>query len=97
MTNGTAFVYDPGNAFTSHVNADSVELRRVDGAEAEEVRTLIQRHVDATGSAHARAILDHWNEAASAFWRVIPTAALEIQAAAEDAVQTVESAKGAAD
>nr|MBA2248406.1 glutamate synthase subunit alpha [Chloroflexia bacterium] len=97
MTNGTAHVHDPAHVFESRINAESVALERLEGTASEEVRALIERHVDATNSAHARAILDRWDEVAGAFWRVIPTAALELQAAAEDAVQSVESAKGAAD
>jgi len=94
MTNGTAFVYDPANIFESRLNAESVALQRLEGKETEDVRAMIERHVDATNSAHARAILDRWDEASRAFWRVIPTAALELRAAAED---TEESARGAAD
>ncbi|HEV2109278.1 MAG TPA: glutamate synthase large subunit [Thermomicrobiales bacterium] len=92
MTNGTAFVYDPRDEFVGHINGESVEIRRPDSIEIVELRALIQRHVDATGSAHARGLLDRWNETADAFWRVVPTAVLELQRLAEE-----ESATGAAD
>jgi glutamate synthase (NADPH/NADH) large chain len=91
MTNGAAFVYDPDGQFDGHINRESVEIRHLESDEATELQALIQRHVEATGSAHAQDILDRWSETSGAFWRVVPTAVLELQLVAE------ESAKGAAD
>ena len=54
MTNGTAWVSMPNDAFGGSHNAESVAIRRLDGNEANEVRALVERHADATGSAHAR-------------------------------------------
>jgi len=101
MTHGSAFVYDPDGAFAGRINGDSVLLESVRGrAESEDLRALIGRHAAATESAHARRLLDHWNETALAFWRVIPRAAIATQTAVEVAVETVaepEPARGAAD
>jgi glutamate synthase (NADPH) large chain len=67
------------------------------GSEAETLRTLIERHVAATGSAHARGLLDDWETALGSFWRVIPRAAVAIRAEAEAAAAEVEQARGVAD
>ncbi|MGI8405578.1 MAG: glutamate synthase large subunit [Thermomicrobiales bacterium] len=78
MTNGTGYVFDPGSQFESRINADSVELRRVDEENTAALRTLIERHVQVTGSAHAQDILDRWDETAGQFWHVVPKAILEL-------------------
>ncbi len=91
MTNGVAWVYDPASQFQSRTNADSVSLRRLDVSESRDLRALVERHVEATGSALGRDLLADWEQAAGRFWRVTPTAVMEIPQQAE------ESAEGAAD
>ena len=49
-----------------------VDLERLDDEDAETVRSLIRRHVDRTGSACGRAVLDGWNTARPAFVKVMP-------------------------
>jgi len=70
-----------------------VELERLDAGAAEEVQRLIARHVDATGSAHARELLANWETVRGQFWHVIPTAAREL---ARQQAET-EEVEGAAD
>ena len=93
MTNGTGYVFDPEGRFETRINGESVLLRRPEGDESSELKTLIERHVQATGSAHARDILDRWGETSGQFWRVVPRAALELAALREEA----EKEAGAAD
>jgi glutamate synthase domain-containing protein 3 len=93
MTNGTAYVFDPEAVFERRVNSDSVELERP-GAEAiEEVKQLIVRHVEITGSAHARELLANWDVVSGQFWHVHPTAARELARQQAEA----EQVEGAAD
>jgi glutamate synthase (NADPH/NADH) large chain len=40
--------------------------------DAERLRILIERHLLHTGSARARALLDHWEETLSRFVKVMP-------------------------
>ena len=40
--------------------------------DAERIRILIERHLLATGSAKARALLDDWDNALNAFVKVMP-------------------------
>jgi glutamate synthase (ferredoxin) len=43
-----------------------------DGKEITEVRRLLERHVEYTGSPRARALLDEWETTVSRFIRVVP-------------------------
>ena len=62
MTNGAAFVYDPEGEFPGRINGESVLLEPVHGeVDAEDLRALIERHLAATGSAHARRLLEDWD------------------------------------
>ena len=61
MSGGIAYVLDENNEFASRVNPQMVDVERVDdAAEAEALRALIEKHVQATGSEHARTILAAW-------------------------------------
>jgi len=77
MSGGIAYVLDEaagGGAgdFASRCNREMVDLERMEPEEAGEVRAMIQRHADATGSARARAVLAHWDEKAPQFVKVMP-------------------------
>ncbi len=73
MSGGVAYVLDENNEFGGRVNTQMVEVERVeDPQEAEELRALIQKHVDATGSKHAGNILAAWPTKLPKFVRVIP-------------------------
>jgi len=91
MTNGISWVLDRDDKFAARINAESVAIRRLQSAESNDVRALIERHIDATGSAHAASLLASWDVVSGKFWRVAPTAVVEIQRA------IAESAEGAAD
>jgi glutamate synthase (ferredoxin) len=98
MTNGTAFVYDPEGAFPGLINDESILLEPVSSEpDAARLRELVERHIVATSSAHARRLLESWNESLTAFWKVIPRAAIEMQAVAEPEVAMAEPARGVAD
>ena len=94
MSNGETWVWDPAGVFPGSINPTSVEVRRGAGDELDEVRSLIERHVAATGSARGKMILDDWAEQSGAFWRVEPLAALEL---AQAEVEEENSDTGAAD
>jgi glutamate synthase domain-containing protein 3 len=97
MTNGAAFVYDPEGQFPDKINGESVLLEPIPGEfDAEELRSLVERHLDTTGSAHARRLLDDWSNTLQSFWRVIPRASLAARAEAV-AEAEAEPSRGAAD
>ena len=86
MSGGIAWVLDIDGTFGSRVNAEMVSLEPFADAGPEEigeVRALLARHADLTGSERAAALLDDWERAAPAFVRVIPSdyrRVLEVQA-----------------
>jgi glutamate synthase domain-containing protein 3 len=93
MTNGAAFVYDPTGEFPGKINGESVLLEPVPGeVDAEELRVLVERHLAATGSAHARRLLEDWPRTLQSFWKVIPRASIAARIEAEP-----EPSRGAAD
>jgi glutamate synthase (NADPH/NADH) large chain len=87
MSGGTAYVLDLD---TERVNAEMVELRpldELDPLQVEEVRELVRRHGEETGSAVAEALLADWAAAASRFTHIIPgnyRRVLAARAAAEE-------------
>jgi glutamate synthase domain-containing protein 3 len=98
MTNGAAYVYDPAGEFPDRINGESVLLESTSGGmEAAELRRLIERHVALTGSAHAQRVLADWDNVLTAFWTVIPRAAVAARAAEAEAAVEPEPARGAAD
>jgi glutamate synthase domain-containing protein 3 len=79
MSAGTAYVLDEQGDFPGKVNPELVDLERIwkDGCsqrpdDEKRLRALIEEHVDATGSARGRKILEHWNEYLPRFWQVVP-------------------------
>ena len=86
MSGGIAYVWDPEDAFERRCNMDLVVLERLsDAAEREELRRLIERHREYTGSTVAAAILGDWDARHPEFAKVVPIdykRALEERAAA---------------
>ena len=74
MTGGLAYVYDETGHFDLSCNVDSVDLESVlPGTESEkELLGIIKEHVEATGSAKAKRILEDWNDARPKFVKVFP-------------------------
>ena len=73
MSGGIAYVWDPGDAFERRCNMDLVVLERLsDADEREEVRRLIERHREYTGSTVAAAILGDWEARHPEFVKVVP-------------------------
>jgi glutamate synthase (ferredoxin) len=73
MTGGLAYVLDEAGNFPAKVNPEIVQLQRViTEAGEEQLRSLIQKHYDITGSLKAKAILENWSEFSPRFWQVVP-------------------------
>ncbi|HEY1578098.1 MAG TPA: glutamate synthase large subunit [Terracidiphilus sp.] len=74
MSGGRAFVFDDQGDFSSRrCNKASVDLEPLaSDADVAEVRGLLERHRDYTGSPRAAWILEHWNEAQPRFIKVFP-------------------------
>ena len=74
MTGGVAYVFDePGN-FSNRCNMELVRVGSVGDYEAQEARSLIERHHDATGSPRAFELLRSWQSSRTLMLRVEPHA-----------------------
>jgi glutamate synthase (NADPH/NADH) large chain len=74
MSGGRAFVYDDQGDFSiRRCNTASVDLEPLESdADVAEVRGLLERHRDLTGSPRAAWILEHWADAQPRFIKVFP-------------------------
>jgi glutamate synthase domain-containing protein 2/glutamate synthase domain-containing protein 1/glutamate synthase domain-containing protein 3 len=73
MTGGQAFFWDPMAKLSPRLNAALVEAVRPDMEQAEELRWLVERHHELTGSPRAAELLQNWPDAIDQFWAVVPT------------------------
>jgi glutamate synthase domain-containing protein 2/glutamate synthase domain-containing protein 1/glutamate synthase domain-containing protein 3 len=73
MTGGQAFVWDPvPERVITRVNDDLVEVLRPDHDALEELRWLVERHVELTKSLRGTELLDTWAQAVEHLWHVVP-------------------------
>ncbi len=74
MSGGIAYVWDPAGNFSENCNHEMVELERVeDDEEVEELRELIERHQQYTGSTVAEQALSQWESVLPQFVKVMPS------------------------
>jgi glutamate synthase (ferredoxin) len=74
MSGGEVYVYDLAGDLETRINPQLVAAYGPSEAQLESLKRVIARHVDATGSAVGRDILERWDEAAAHFKRVAPVA-----------------------
>ena len=73
MSGGIAYVLDEHGGFPQRCNPEMVQLHQLeDPDEIAEVRGMIQRHAELTGSDRAWKVLTLWNELAPKFVKVYP-------------------------
>jgi glutamate synthase (NADPH/NADH) large chain len=73
MSGGIAYVYDKRHRFDSYCNLDMVDLETVtDPEDIAELREMIEKHLNYTGSPKAKAILDNWDAELPRFVKVFP-------------------------
>ncbi len=80
MTGGRAYVLDEAGVLDRQVNADSVETGPLSEEEAEELRALLVRYHEATGSHRAHSLLRRWDRVVAQFRAVRPRRAAEVSA-----------------
>jgi glutamate synthase (ferredoxin) len=86
MTGGVAYVLDEQRNLEMYHNPQLVQLDRLNAQDELAVQTLVQRHLELTGSPRAAEILERWDEFQPQFWRVMPREAVaKIEAASEGA------------
>ena len=74
MSGGIAYIWDRNGDFNLNCNLATVELESITDAEEEkEIQSLIQRHVELTGSVVGAEALDDWSGFVSQCVKVMPT------------------------
>ena len=72
MTGGLAYVFDEDGGFLSRCNGELVEVGALDAGDEENIRALLSRHLELTGSPRAADLLARWEEVRTRFWRIVP-------------------------
>ncbi len=74
MSGGVAYVFDEAGDFGQHrCNRAMVDLEELtDPQDIDDLRRLIERHQERTGSAMAERVLENWEENIERFVRVMP-------------------------
>ena len=72
MSGGTAYVYDELRTFEARCNKDMVEITRPTDAELEQIRKLIEEHVERTASPRGIKLLYQFADARRHFLKVVP-------------------------
>ena len=74
MSGGIAYVWDRDGDFNLKCNLELVELEKVEGKDdIAEVRELIEKHQQYTGSTVAESVLADWDKFLSQLVKVMPT------------------------
>jgi glutamate synthase (ferredoxin) len=72
MSGGVAYVLDEKGDFATRCNKQMVGLEKPDDRDAAELRGLIQKHAELTGSKKAERVLADWDEMREKFVKVMP-------------------------
>ncbi|SCW49458.1 glutamate synthase (ferredoxin) [Eubacterium ruminantium] len=74
MSGGIAYVFDEENTLYKNLNKTFVLMERVlDKNEISELKSIIEKHVEYTGSKKGQRILDNFDEAITHFKKIIPS------------------------
>ncbi len=74
MSGGIAYVWDPNEVLLANCNLGMVELEKVEADEdMVELRALVEKHRNLTGSTVAAEVLVRWEEVLPQFIKVMPT------------------------
>lgn len=73
MSGGIAYIHDPDSEFMANCNLGMVDLEKLeDENDIDEVRELIAKHVQYTGSTVGQRLLDEWAAVQPQFVKVMP-------------------------
>lgn len=74
MSGGIAYIYDPDNTLYEKLNSTLVEYSTVSTRhDTDTLRSMIEKHYQATNSVKAKEILDDFDEKVKHFKKIIPT------------------------
>ncbi len=89
MTGGEIYVWDPESHLAERMNTALVEAVRPDTDHLEELRWLVERHFDLTGSPRARALIEDWETTVEQMWHVVPVGRV-------DRIEAAQAGRGGA-
>jgi glutamate synthase (NADPH/NADH) large chain len=72
MSGGIAWVYNPEGTFAENCNTEMVDLDPLSLQDAEQIQTLLRKHISLTSSKLAQQILGNWAQASTQFVKVYP-------------------------
>jgi glutamate synthase (ferredoxin) len=73
MTGGIGYFYDKEDTFDDMMNPEIVKKQRLATLEGEiQLKSMIERHYELTGSERAEEILNNWDDEKDKFWQVFP-------------------------
>jgi glutamate synthase domain-containing protein 2/glutamate synthase domain-containing protein 1/glutamate synthase domain-containing protein 3 len=72
MSGGIAYVLDADGRFAARVNGGMVELEEPEPDDVQEIRGLVERHLELTGSELAARLLADWEASLRRFVKVMP-------------------------
>ena len=73
MTGGIGYFYDKDGDFEDKLNPEIVKMQRLCTPEGEaQLKAIIERHYQLTGSERADEILGNWEEEKKHFWQIYP-------------------------
>ncbi|CAJ1940126.1 unnamed protein product [Cylindrotheca closterium] len=73
MTGGIGYFYDKDGDFEDKLNGEIVKMQRLVTSEGEaQLKTMIERHFELTGSEKADEILSDWETEKKHFWQIYP-------------------------
>ncbi|XP_047323028.1 ferredoxin-dependent glutamate synthase 1, chloroplastic/mitochondrial-like [Impatiens glandulifera] len=73
MTGGLAYILDEDDTFVPKVNGEIVKIQRVVAPAGQgQLKSLIEAHVEKTGSTKGSAILKEWDRYLPLFWQLVP-------------------------
>jgi glutamate synthase (ferredoxin) len=73
MSGGIAYIYDATGDFHTRCNISMVDLDRLENADdIADLKGMVERHAELTGSQRARDILASWDESLKKFIKVLP-------------------------
>ncbi|MDR3037426.1 MAG: glutamate synthase subunit alpha, partial [Coriobacteriales bacterium] len=85
MSGGVAYVWDHDGSFASRCNKGNVTLKKLEEADKQIVRGMLEKHLAYTGSERAQLLLDDFEDYAEQFTMLIPNDYQKIMDALEEA------------
>ncbi|KAM5578066.1 ferredoxin-dependent glutamate synthase, chloroplastic [Rosa sericea] len=89
MTGGLAYILDEDDSFIPKVNREIVKIQRVNAPVGQmQLKSLIEAHVEKTGSGKGSVILKEWDKYLPLFWQLVPPSEEDTPEACADYVRT---------